>query len=101
MTFQMQAFNFKRLLCPECGQELLVTKGQFADLYEHLQEESNLKDSDIKQEDAKVNMEVKYSGFKAEVGSIAETYAVPKSKYCKNNGKYLVLKRTVVFATSL
>lgn len=110
MTFQMQAFNFKRLTCPECGEELIVTKGYFADLYEHSQVNISVYDSDLKQEKDRVNLASKFSGFKSADFIVDEhapkinhaTYeqavAVPR---CKNNGKYIVLKRTVISATSL
>jgi hypothetical protein len=110
MSFQMQAFRFAHLTCPECGEELLATRGQFADLYEHSQVRKDVYDSDLKQEKDRVNMAPSFSGFKgAEVradeavprenhATYAQSIATPR---CKNDGKYLVLKRTVVSATTL
>lgn len=107
--FQMKAMIIKDLRCPKCGEQLTRTSGQFADLYEHSQQDGNVYESDLKRENDRVNYNVGFSGFKSGEVKIDKDAYENQASYkqtlpvrpCENDGKYIVLKRTVISATTL
>lgn len=109
MSFQMKAAIVTDLRCSRCGQQLFRTPGQFADLYEHTQANGNVYESDLKRENDRVNLNPSFAGFKSGDVQIDKDAYSNQASYsqslpvrpCENDGKYIVLKRTVISATSL